>query len=152
MMNTTRQNFAKFLMMLAAGALLASCSGNPITNGVGDLFSGGDDDDEILDDEGRIPVLALEDIVRVDDRFRDLEVTTPPSYVNSSWPQPGGEADHTLHHLSASLELDVEWSADVGTASERLARLTSPPVIADGRVFVVARNCGWAGFCCRCGI
>ncbi len=137
MMNTTRQNFAKFLMMLAAGALLASCSGNPITNGVGDLFSGGDDDDEILDDEGRIPVLALEDIVRVDDRFRDLEVTTPPSYVNSSWPQPGGEADHTLHHLSASLELDVEWSADVGTASERLARLTSPPVIADGRVFVV---------------
>lgn len=129
----------KFCVVFCSSLLLVSCSSNPIS-GIGNIFGGGgggDSDDDGLDDEGRIPVLALDDIVRADDRFADLEITTPPAYVNASWPQPGGEADHTLHHLSSALDFDVKWSADVGTASERLARLTSPPVIADGRVFVV---------------
>ena len=37
--------------------------------------------------------------------MQGLTVEVPPSYVNTSWPQPGGEADHTLHHIGATLEL-----------------------------------------------
>ncbi len=117
------------LLMLA----ITGCSLNPFDG----LFSGDDEIDDELDDDGRIPVLALEDIVKVDPRLVGTTVTIPPSYVNSSWPQAGGEADHTLHHLSGDLKLKVKWSADIGAASERLERVTAPPIVADGRVFVV---------------
>ncbi|MEL6112022.1 MAG: PQQ-binding-like beta-propeller repeat protein [Pseudomonadota bacterium] len=114
--------------------MVAGCSGGPLGGG---LF-GGDDTTEIdLNDDGRIPVLALEDIVKADARYAGLSVSTPPSYVNNSWPQPGGEADHTLHHLSAELGFDLAWQADVGKASNRLELVLAPPVIADGKVYVV---------------
>ena len=127
--------FLRFWVIGLFGVALTACSSLPLIGG------GGDDDEDVivddLDDDGRIPVLALEDIVQADPRLAGLSISSPPSYVNSSWPQPGGEADHTLHHLSAPLSLDVAWRADVGRVSERLERLTSPPVIADGRVFVM---------------
>jgi len=131
-------------IVLLAGSLIlfcTACSSNPIT-GVGNLFRGGgggdeEIEDDDLDDDGRIPVLALEDIVRADPRLAGITVTTPAAYVNNSWPQAGGEADHTLHHLSAPLTLKRAWQADIGRVSERLERVTAPPVIAEGRVFVV---------------
>lgn len=128
----------KFFFAMLVALFLVGCSGNPLSS-IGDVFSGSgsDDEDDDLDDDGRIPVLALEDIVKADPRLAGLTVTTPPSYVNSSWPQPGGEADHTLHHLTASLEFEQLWKVDVGAANERLERLTAPPVVADGRVFVI---------------
>ncbi len=128
----------KLFVTAMLALFMAGCSSNPITGGLSDIFSanGDDDEDDDLNDDGRIPVLALEDIVKVDPRVAGLTVNTPPSYVNSSWPQPGGEADHTLHQLSASLDLDILWKSDVGAASQRLERITAPPVVADGRVFV----------------
>jgi len=122
------------LVAIAGLMLLSGCSNGPLGGG---LF-GGDDVSEIdLNDDGRIPVLALDDIVKADSRYSGLTVSTPPSYVNNSWPQPGGEADHTLHHLSSDLTFDLAWQADVGKASERLERVLAPPVIADGKVFVI---------------
>lgn len=75
----------KPLTRTALGALglaaVAGCSGGPLGGG---LF-GGDDTTEIdLNDDGRIPVLALEDIVKADARYAGLSVSTPPSYVNNS--------------------------------------------------------------------
>lgn len=126
--------------LLAAALIASGCSSGPV-GAVAGVFGGGDDDDdnegEAPDEENRISILALEETIEADPRFAGAAVELPPSYVNISWPTPGGEADHTLHHLSAPGTLEVVWKEDVGKASSRRARLTSPPVVADGRLYVI---------------
>ena len=115
-------------------ATTAACSSNPIFG----LFDGDDDEEENApEEEDRISILALEEQLTADPRYLGASVDIPPSYVNPAWPQPGGEADHTLHHLSATLELEVDWKVDIGKASGRRARLTSPPIVVGDRVFVI---------------
>ncbi|MEO1136654.1 MAG: PQQ-binding-like beta-propeller repeat protein, partial [Pseudomonadota bacterium] len=124
----------RVLLSAIGFSLLAGCGSNPITN----LFGGGETDDpDAPEEDDRISILALEQELTADPRYAGLTVEVPPSYVNASWTQPGGEADHTLHHLSAPLDLETLWKADVGDASARRARLTSPPIVVDGRVFVL---------------
>jgi outer membrane protein assembly factor BamB len=115
---------------------LSACGSNPITG----LFGGGDDDNtegEAPEEEDRISILALEEQLSADPRYAGVTVEIPPSYVNSSWTQPGGEADHTLHHLSAPLTFEKLWTADVGKADQKRARLTSPPIVIEDRLFVM---------------
>lgn len=123
----------RYAALLSLFALISACSSNPITG----LFGGGEEDDENAPEEDdRISILALEEQLSADPRYLGAVIDVPPSYVNASWPQPGGEADHTLHHIGATLEFNVKWKADIGTASA-LSRLTSPPIIVNDRVFVV---------------
>jgi len=117
--------------------LVSACALNPITG----IFGGGDDDEEekenASDEDERISILALDEQLTVDPRYAGASVEIPPSYVNASWSQPGGEADHTLHHLSAPLDMKVVWKTDIGSASSRRARLTSPPIVVNDRVYVM---------------
>lgn len=129
------------LFVLALAALAApACSSGPI-GAVAGIFGGGDDDDEKKEGEApekedRISILAVNETIEADPRFAGAAIELPPSYANASWPTPGGEADHTLHHLSAAVTLEKIWRADVGKAEAR-ARLTSPPVVADGALYVI---------------
>ena len=119
--------------LLSLFALVSACASNPVFG----LFGGGDEEEENApDQEDRISILALNEQLSADPRYLGAVVNVPPSYVNASWPQPGGEADHTLHHVSATLDFEVAWKANVGTASER-SRLTSPPIVVNDRVFVM---------------
>ena len=125
----------RILAVISLFAFAAACSSNPITG----LFSGDDDKDEenAPEEEDRISILALEEQLSPDPRYVGAAVTVPPSYINPSWPQPGGEADHTLHHLGATAELEVDWKVNIGKSSSRRARLTSPPIVVGDRIFVV---------------
>ncbi len=128
---------ALFIFALAALAAPA-CSSGPIGAVTGIFGGGGDDDDKknAPEEDDRISILAIDEVIEADPRFAGAEIELPPAYVNTSWPTPGGEADHTLHHLSGAVTLEKAWTADVGKAAER-ARLTSPPIIADGAAFVI---------------
>ncbi|MAW79492.1 MAG: pyrrolo-quinoline quinone [Parvularcula sp.] len=129
-MNFPTLSFWRTLLLASGFALISACG----TLGIG----GGDDDDETAEDEDeRISILALDQELKADPRYAGSTIDIPPSYVNASWTQPGGEADHTLHHLSVPLEFETLWKADVGDASARRARLTSPPIVIDNRVFVL---------------
>ena len=131
-----RSPFAHLALVAALGLMLAACSSIP-------LIGGGDDEEDeepteqAKEDETRLSILAFEETLQADPRYAGATIDVPPSYKNLSWPQPGGEADHTLHHLSGDLSLETLWKFDVGKASERRARLTAPPVVADGRIFVM---------------
>jgi len=127
-----------WLLLMAAFFLLAGCA-NPVTRGVSSIFGGGDEEKEedAEEDDDRISILALEEELVADPRFVGVSIELPPSYLNASWAQPGGEADHTLHHLNATLELERVWSVDIGAASPSRARLTSPPIVVSDRVFVL---------------
>lgn len=64
------------------------------------------------------------------------EVTLPRPAVNDSWPQSGGFANFAMHHLEIGDAPQVAWSVDVGSGSGSDRALLTPPVIANGRVFV----------------
>lgn len=115
--------------------LIAACSSNPVSGLFGSKEEKGDNANAPDKDE-RISILALENTLEADPRYIGQPINIPPSYKNVSWPQPGGEADHTLHHLAAPLEFERLWKVDIGAASSHRSRLTSPPVVADGKVFV----------------
>ena len=124
---------------LATALALSACGGNPVTRAVGGVFGGGDDDKEenVPEEENRISILALEQTLEADPRFSGAVIELPPSYRNISWPQPGGEADHTLHHLNAGTSLSVAWSEDIKADAGRRSKLTSPPIAADGKLYVI---------------
>ncbi len=131
---TNQRHFVRGLASFALLAFLSGCSSNPITG----LFGGGDDEDEenAPEEDDRISILAIDEQLKADPRYIGVTVSVPPSYVNASWPQPGGEADHTLHHIAATLELEPDWKVDVGKAGDR-AKLTSPPIVVSDRVYVM---------------
>lgn len=138
----SKMNFFRCWLVLLLGVFtLSACASNPVSG----LFGGGDDDEKAEKEDGedaeeddeRISILALDEQLKPDPRYIGVAVSIPTPYVNSSWSQPGGEADHTLHHLTATLDFDEIWKKDIGAASARRARLTSPPIVVADRVYVV---------------
>jgi outer membrane protein assembly factor BamB len=99
----------------------------------------------------RISVLALEQSLEADPRIASLQVILPAPYVNDSWSQPGGFPDNVLHHLDASDAIAEDWLASAGAGSSDDGRLTAPPVVADGRIFVLDAEGGVRAFAADSG-
>ncbi len=115
-------------LVLVAALALGAC------DTFNDLIS--PSDDPPLPGE-RISVLALEQQLEADPRIAGLQVVLPAPYVNDSWAQPGGFPDNVLHHLDASEVLARVWRVNAGQGSTGDGRLTAPPIIADGRAYVL---------------
>ena len=64
-----------------------------------------------------------------------LQVVLPAPVVNDSWPQSGGYANYAMQHLAVGASPQIVWSADVGVGSSSSRVLTTPPVVAEGKVF-----------------
>jgi len=124
----------KTMRLLPAGALLASMmllTGCGAFNG---WFGGGDE--EPLPGE-RIAVLIGDSGLEVNAEAAAEPVSISPPIRNTEWPQPGGDAAHSLRHLSLDTPLRQAWSASVGEGSRDNRRLLAQPVSADGRVFAM---------------
>ncbi|MBS0521011.1 MAG: PQQ-binding-like beta-propeller repeat protein [Proteobacteria bacterium] len=63
-------------------------------------------------------------------------IVVPPPFTNESWPQSGGYPDYAMQHLDIAAQPQVAWSVDIGAGSTDDRILTTPPVVADGKVFV----------------
>lgn len=85
----------------------------------------------------RISVLTLDRGLKPDPRITDLSVRLPRPYVNVDWPQAGGHPTHAMHHLTLTDAPAQSWRVSAGEGAGDLVRLTSVPVVADGRVFVL---------------
>ena len=90
----------------------------------------------------RISVLALDQKLESDPRIGEVEVMVPKPYVNADWPQPGGYADHAMHHLALAETPKKVWSGDGGKGAGSNTRILAEPVIADGKVFVLDSRSG----------
>src|SRR5690348_14120572 len=84
----------------------------------------------------RIRVLATDSRLEADPRLAALSVSPPAPVVNDSWPQPGGGPSNAPGHV-AGANLKVLWRTSVGSGSGSSGRVTSPPVVADGKVFTM---------------
>jgi outer membrane protein assembly factor BamB len=123
------------LACLGGAVLLAGCSA---FSGIGDMTSGWFSNSHKSNLKGeRISVMSAEEGVKADPELAENKVMLPPPYMNRDWPQPGGYAANAMYHLKADGGLRVAWQADAGKGSDDDSRLTAPPVVADGRIFVL---------------
>lgn len=126
------------LRALARGAVLASvlvglagCSA--ITDFAGDLFA----ESKTPLAGKRISVLSLDQRLKPDAKLAATPVHLPPPFDNPAWPDAGGYPNHAMYHLALGSQISQAWHADIGDGGGRYGRITAPPVVAGGRVFVV---------------
>ncbi len=83
----------------------------------------------------RIAVFSERSDLEPDKEMANVEVVLPAPAVNDSWPQSGGFANYAMHNLAVSDSPQIIWTADVGAGSTSSRILTTPPVVAEGKVF-----------------
>jgi outer membrane protein assembly factor BamB len=85
----------------------------------------------------RLSVLSLDRRLEPDPALQQLEVRLPRPLENAAWPQSGGYPNHAMHHLALGDAPQEVWRASVGTGAGRRSRITTPPVVFDGRVYAM---------------
>jgi outer membrane protein assembly factor BamB len=83
----------------------------------------------------RVSVFSGRGEVEPDKEAATLQVVLPAPTVNDSWPQSGGFANYAMQHLSVGDAPQIVWTANIGKGSNSNRVLTTPPVVADGKVF-----------------
>jgi len=85
----------------------------------------------------RISVMSLDQSLQPDPALKDTPVVLPAPYRNDAWSEPGGFATNAPYHLEASGPLRQIWAQEAGKGSDNDSRLTAPPIVAGGVVFVL---------------
>ena len=119
---------AEFRIGLASLVLVASLSGCDMVEGIIGKSK------PPLPGE-RIAVFAERSELEPDKDMANVEIVLPAPAVNDSWPQSGGFANYAMHNLAVGDSPQIIWTADVGAGSTSSRILTTPPVVAEGKVF-----------------
>ncbi len=85
----------------------------------------------------RISIMSSDESVKLDSTLKDAPVILPKPYRNTDWPEAGGYADNAMYHLEASGPLQQVWDQDAGEGSDSDSRLTAPPIVAGGKIYVL---------------
>ncbi len=80
------------------------------------------------------------------DNPRNDRVTLPPPVTRASWPQAGGEPSHEMGHAAVADRITEAWRADIGRGGGYRRKITSQPVVADGRVYTMDSNASVSAF------
>ena len=128
--------------VLTLNACAAGGLGEAISNTAGSInpFNRGNTNasqGEVAGDESRVSILSLDESLVVSGAIRPEDIILPDPYVNTDWPQTGGNTFHTVQHTQTDGSLDRLWSKDVGAGSGRKSRILATPVISSGRLFVM---------------
>ena len=84
----------------------------------------------------RVPILVSETGVEADKTIADVQVTLPAPETNPDWAQPGGNASKSMGQLALAEQPRRVWESAINGGSAR-DPLGAPPVVADGKMFVV---------------
>lgn len=126
------------LSLLACVAGVIGLAGCQQLDAVGELTSGWFTGAKKSTIKGqRISIMSAEESIKIDPTMEKTKVVLPPPYSNDGWPEPGGYAANAMYHLKADGTLAAAWQADAGKGSDDDSRLTAPPIIANGRVYVL---------------
>jgi outer membrane protein assembly factor BamB len=85
----------------------------------------------------RIAVLTSEGDVTVDPATAALPMALPDPTPNTSWSEPGGSASKSVGHVALGTALGRAWTVQAGRGSSLTARLSSAPIVANGRVYTI---------------
>jgi hypothetical protein len=85
----------------------------------------------------RISLLELNDQLNVSDALKGQDFYLPPPQTVDSWPLPGGTPEQSVEHVDAAPEFQIAWRANFGAGTNKRLHVTAPPIMADGKVFVM---------------
>ena len=85
----------------------------------------------------RIPVIALDDQLRVASALKGQDFFLPPPVAVTDWPLPGGTLEQSVEHVAAAPQFVVAWRRTFGAPFGRRRHVTAPPVAFGGRIFVM---------------
>ena len=143
-----KTDFTKLTLSLAAALMLSACSTlDTIGDAVGSINPFDKSDEEAREAQGdvagdtdRISILELNETLQVSGTITPDQVTLPPVYANTDWPQVGGNPAHVVQHTGATGNFDKLWSKDTGKGSARKGRVVAPPIVAGGRIYTMDGN------------
>lgn len=87
--------------------------------------------------DGRIPVLGTDLSPTADAALVATAVTVPEAQALASWPHAGGVAGNAPQNVAGTGALTVAFKRSVGDGAGRYGALIAPPVVADGRVYLL---------------
>ena len=85
----------------------------------------------------RIPVLTTESDAALDPAIASAPMTLPAAVANTDWAQSGGNASKSMGQLALGTALGNVFTVQAGRGSSLTARLASPPIVANGRVYTI---------------
>jgi len=85
----------------------------------------------------RIPVIALNDQLKVADALKGQDFFLPPPAPEAQWPLPGGTSAQSVENVEAAPNFAIAWKRGFGATSSRRYHVTAPPIAGAGRVFVM---------------
>lgn len=128
----------KLILSVLSAGLLSACSTldaiNPFDKTEAEKRA---EQGEVAGEDQRISILELSETLTVAAPTTPDQIVIPDPYVNTDWPQAGGNVQHVVQHTGATGPLDRAWSIDIGEGSGRKGRIVAPPVIAGGKIFTV---------------
>lgn len=130
----TRGAGAAFIVTLA-GLFLAGCAGEgPSLPKFSDInpFK----DKQVPLPGKRVAIITAPDKIPGELADGSQAIALPPLRSNDSWTQAGGQPNNAPGNLALSGTNRV-WTADVGTGSGKIGRVTAPPIVAGGFVYTL---------------
>ncbi|MEP1229449.1 MAG: PQQ-binding-like beta-propeller repeat protein [Litorimonas sp.] len=142
MMNNYTKQAIKGVSLMSVFMLSACSTAGTVSGALGSLnpFSKSDGGAALEAAEGdpdRISILQLSEDLTIVGTVTPDQIVLPPAYVNTDWPQQGGNTAHVVQHTAASGDLSKIWSKDIGEGSGKKGRVLSPPVIANGKIYSI---------------
>jgi outer membrane protein assembly factor BamB len=127
-----RSRIVSVAVLLISANLLAGCE---TYRAVADFFDVGTKKTKIQGE--RISIIATEGQLSSDPQLAASKMDLPPPKKNTEWAQPGGAADNVIGNLMADGPLEQVWSVSAGKGTDDDSRLTAPPIVAGGLVYVL---------------
>ncbi|HWA61804.1 MAG TPA: PQQ-binding-like beta-propeller repeat protein [Caulobacteraceae bacterium] len=85
----------------------------------------------------RIAIVALDEQLKVADTLKGQDFYLPPPAPMADWPVAGGTPEQSVENVDAAPAFQVAWKKGFGRGSGRKAHVTAPPIMAQGRVYVM---------------
>lgn len=122
----------RVLGLVLSGLALTGCSHIPFLN------RGGADKVQAQAAKGeRLPVLGVNARVEPTAALKGVEFSVPPAQPLAAWPVPGGTPEQAVEHVQAGANFQIAWRRKAGAGQSRGTHVTAPPIVADGRVYVM---------------
>jgi len=102
-------------------------------------------------DGRRISVIAFDATISAAEGLKGVDFYLPPPVPQADWPLPGGPEETAIENVEAAPAFEIAWQKSFGTGSSAKVHVTAPPVLAEGRVYVMDARAGVSALDARTG-